>query len=458
VARALVSRYGDQIGTVAARVAVLYEAARDFSASARYYHIAATRSCGLFAFREALSLADRGLNALNSLPDSPQRKQQELVLQMTRGTALRSATGWATPEIEQTFTRARQLAQNLENPPELIPVLWATTLFQLIRGDLIECRNNADELMRQAERSGNEIYLMSAHHVAGVVREFTGEMVESSRLLERCRDLHKPSEHQTYVAMFGQDPGTTARAMSSRPLWALGYPDRALARAAETLSIARAQAHPTMVAFALVVIQGIHLYRGEAAEALAVGDEISSICREFELPQEAEWSRSFQGYALHVQGQTLDGIEVLKDALARQKAISAGLVRSAFLALLADCLRSVGRFDEGMTAIDDGFAHAEQTAEGGYVAELHRVRGELLLMHGDAVAAETSLREAIAYAAMQQTKSFHLRAATSLAKMLSLQARKQEARATLAPILDWFTEGHGTADLIRARSLLSEIQ
>ncbi|HEV2487154.1 MAG TPA: protein kinase [Terracidiphilus sp.] len=457
VAKTLVARYGDQVGTVAARVAVLFEAARDFSSAAQYFYMAAARSCSLFAFREALSLADRGLKALQALPEGPTRKQQELVLQMMRGIALRSTSGWATPEIEQTFNRARQLANNLENPPELIPVQWATTLFQLIRGDLVECRNNADELMRQAERSGNETYIMAAHHVAGVVREFTGEMVESSRLLERCRELHKPSEHKTYVAMYGQDPGTTARAMSSRPLWALGHPDRALARADETLSIARSQAHPTMVAFALVVIQGIHLYRGEAAEALAVGDEIMALCREFELPQEAEWSRSFQGYALHLQGRTLEGIEVLKDTLAKQKAISAGLVRSAFLALLADCLRSVGRFEEGMQAIAEGFAHAKQTAEGGYVAELHRVRGELLLMHGDEVLGEASLREALDYASSQQTKSFELRAATSLARMLKSAGKTDEARATLAPILNWFSEGYNTADLIGARNLLSEI-
>jgi predicted Ser/Thr protein kinase len=457
VAKTLVARYGDQVGTVAARVAVLFEAARVFSSAAKYFYLAAVRSCSLFAFREALSLADRGLKSLHALPEGPERKQQELALQMMRGIALRSTTGWSTPEIEQTFNRARKLANDLENPPELIPVQWATTLFQLIRGDLIECRNNADELMRQAERSGNEAYIMAAHHVAGVVREFTGEMVESNRLLERCRKLHKPSEVRSHIAMFGQDPGTTARAMSSRPLWALGYPDRALARAAETLSIARTQAQPTMVAFALVVIQGIHLYRGNPAEALAVGDEIMALCREFELPQEAEWSRSFQGYALHLQGRTLEGIEVLTDTLAKQKAISAGLVRSAFLALLADCLRSVGRFEEGMQAIAEGFAHAEQTAEGGYVAELYRVRGELLLMHGDDAGGEASLREALEYAKRQETKSFELRAATSLAGKMKSTQKIDEARATLAPILNWFTEGEGTADLIRARNLLSEI-
>ena len=457
VARALVARHGNQVASVAARVAVLFEAARDFSNCAQYFYIAAARSVSLFAFREALALTERGLNVLKSLPDGAARKQQELVLQMMRGIALRSTSGWSTPQIEQVFSRARQLCQNLDDPPELIPVLWATTLFLLIRGNLLECRDRADELMSQAQRSGDQAYIMAAHHISGVVREFIGDMVESSRLLERCRELHLPSEHLAYAAMYGQDPGTLGRAMSSRPLWALGYPDRAIERARETLSIARTQGHPTMVAFALVVIQGIHLYRGEAAEALAVGDEIIGLCREFELPQEAEWSWAFQGFAMHLQGRTDEGIDVLKRSLAAQQAISAGLVRSAFLALLAEALCAEGRVEEGLKAIEEGFAHSEQTAEGGYVAELHRVRGELLLLAGDTAQAEESLRKAMDYASKQQTKSFELRAATALAKLLKAAGKPDEARAVLAPVYAWFTEGFNTADLVGARTLLSEI-
>ena len=458
VAKALVARYGDQVPTVAARVAVLFETARDFSAAAQYFHIAAGRSVGLFAFREALALAERGLNALKALPDGQARKQQELVLQMMKGIALRSTSGWSTPQIEQTFARARQLVQNLDDPPELIPVLWATTLFHLIRGNLLECRDNADEMMRQAERSGDQAYIMAAFHIGGVVREFIGDMVESSRMLERCRELHRPPEHLAYAAMYGQDPGTIGRAMSSRPLWALGYPDRAIERARETLGIARSQGHPTMVAFALVVIQGIHLYRGEAAEALAVGDEIRGLCRDYELPQEAEWSRGFQGYALHLLGRTDEGIDVLKDSLAKQKAISAGLVRSAFLALLADALRAAGRLDEGLEAIDEGFFHANATYEGGYLAELHRVRGQLLQLKGDTTMSEACLRVALHQAAEQRAKSFELRAATALARVLLATGARDEARAILAPVYDWFTEGNTTADLIGARTLLSEME
>jgi predicted ATPase len=360
--------------------------------------------------------------------------------------------------LERAFARARQLCQELHDPPELFPVLWALTLFHLIRGNLRECRDRADELIVKAGRSGNPAFVMAAHHIAGVAREFIGDIVESSRLLERARDLHVPAEHPVYTAMYGLDPGMLARAMSSRPLWALGYPDRADERARETLAIARSQRQPMTLAFALVVMQGIHLYRGEAAEALTMGDEIIAVCREYEQPQETEWSRSFQGSALAVLGRTGEGIDLLKDSLRVQQSIGAGLVRPAFLAMLADALRQEGRVEEGLEAVAEGLAHAERTFEGGYVAELHRMRGELLRLAGNEAGAEESLRAALDYARGQQAKSLELRAATSLARLQAASGLAVDARAELASVYDWFTEGLETMDLVAARRLLSETE
>jgi tetratricopeptide (TPR) repeat protein len=457
VARALVTRYRDQVTSVAARVAVLFEGARDFAAAAKYFHLAAHRSAELFAYGESLSLAQRGLAAVDAMADDQARKKQELALQMIKGVALRSKTGWATPEIEQVFTRARQLCQELQEPPQLIPVLWATTLFLLIRGNLRECRERAGELMAQAERSGVEAYLMAAHHVNGVVREFMGDFADARAFLERCRELHHPSQLLTYVAMYGQDPGITARAMSSRSLWALGYPDRALERAQETLSIARGQRQPLSLAFALVVIQGIRLYRGEVADALAIGEEIAALCSEYKLPQEKLWSQAFQGYAMTLVASICEGIDVLKASLAAQHAISAGLVRPAFLAQLADALGRAGRIDEGLQAVAEGLVHAERYSEDGYRAELYRVRGELLRRAGQAEPAEASFREALGFAGRQQAKSFELRAATALARLFYISGRGQEGCAILSPVYNWFTEGHDTADLVEARGLLSQM-
>ncbi len=457
IARALVA-HGDNAAGNAAQVAILFETAREFGASAGHYFAAAKHQVGLFAFREALSLAERGLKTLRGMRDGPEKLQQELGLQMIRGLALRMMKGWAASELEPVFARARELCRQLDDPPEVFPVRWALTLFHAIRGDLRVYRERADELMVQAEASGEPAYRMAAHHLVGVSLEFLGDMVESSRVLDRGRDLHDPAQHLTYTAMYGLDPGMIARAMSSRPLWALGYPDRAHQRAQETLALARQQRQPPTLAFALVVAQGIHLYRGEAQEALTIGDEIVGLAREYELKQELEWGRSFQGAALAGLGRTAEGIDLLQDSLAVQKAIGSGLVRTAFCALLGEMLATAGRLDEGLRTVDEGFAHATATLEGGYLAELHRVRGELLGLMGDAGAAEASMREAIARAGQQATRSFELRAATSLARLLLAAGRTDDARTVLTPAYTWFTEGFGTRDLRHAQAILEEVR
>ncbi len=457
-ARALVTHYGGRADEIAPRLAVLFEVARDFASSARFFFFAAQHAVALFGFREALSLAERGLDALRGLPETPERIRQEVGLQMIRGLALRLMKGWSAPEIEPVFARARELCQRLDDPPELFPVLWSLTLFHAIRGDLREYRRRADELMVMAQASGNPAFLMGAHHLVGVSREFLGDMAEAARVLDRGRELHVPSEHLAYTAMYGLDPGMIARAMSSRPMWVLGYPDRALARAEETLALARSQRQPMTLAFALLVTQGLHLNRGEIAEAIALGDETVALCREYELLQEREWSRSFQGAAIAALGRLDEGIELLKDSLAVQQAIGSGLVRSAFLGVLGDLLRFAGRIDEGLDAVAAGFEHVERTLEGGYVAELLRARGELLLARGDRAEAESNLRQAIAHASNQRARSFELRAATALARLLAAGQRQADARRILAPIYDWFTEGHATADLRAARETLATLE
>ena len=457
VARALVTHYASEHAPIAGRVGALFEGAREFGKSAQYFLEGAGHAVRLFAFPEALSLADRGLAVLRRMPEGPERNQHELGLQMIRGLALRMMKGWASPEIEPVFARARELCHQLGDAPELFPVLWALTLFHAIKGDLRQYRRRADDLMAEAERSGNPAFVMGAHHLLGVCLEFEGNILESSRILDRGRELHDPERHKAYTAMYGLDPGMIARAMSSRPLWILGYPDRADARARETLQLARSQRQPMTLVFALLVLQGVHLVRGEANDALTIGDEVVALCREYGLPQEREWSRSFQGAALAMLGQLDAGIDQLTDSLAVQQSIGAGLVRSAFLAILADLLRFGGRVDAGLRAVEEGFAYAAQSGEGGYLAELHRARAELLRVSSDNEGAERSFAAAVDYARRQQARSFELRAATGWAQLLISAGRRHEARGILEPVYTWFTEGLGTADLVQARSTLDQI-
>jgi predicted ATPase len=127
-----------------------------------------------------------------------------------------------------------------------------------------------------------------------------------------------------------------------------------------------------------------------------------------------------------------------------------------FLSLYADALLREGRAEDGLAVVAEGFAHAERTGERGFLAELHRIGGELRLLKGDEAGAEDALRLALDVSRQQQARSFELRAAISLARLLHASGRTPGGRAALQPVHTWFTEGRATADLLTARTLLSE--
>jgi predicted ATPase len=458
IATALVTHLGRDTAAMSARLGVLFETARDFASSAKFFYLAAQRAVTLIAFREALSLTERGLAGLRSLPDGPERQQRELGLQMVRILAVRNVKGWASPELEPAFARAREICQQLGEAPSLFPVLWNHTFFQMIRGDLARVKDEVQALLARGEASGESAFLMGALHIAGVASEFIGDFVASSEHLQKAKSLHVPARHQEYTGMFGLDPGMLARAMGARPLWALGHPERARRQSLETIALARTQRQPPTLVFALVVAQSIHLYRGEPWEVLAFGAESIALCAEHRLAQESEWALTFQASALVQIGHTDVGIEQLQLSLAALKALKSGLVRTAFLTLLAEALCRVGRVDEGLAALDEGFAHAEQTIERGFLAELLRLRGELRSLKGDVAGAEADLRAAIDDARARQTRSFELRAATGLARLLAPTERAGDARAALKAVYDTFTEGHDTHDLMVARDLLVTLE
>lgn len=241
-------------------------------------------------------------------------------------------------------------------------------------------------------------------------------------------------------------------------MWTLGHVDQALERARETVALGRSQRQPTTLVFALVVQQGIHLYRGEAEEALELGEEILGLCAEYGLAHEGNWSRSFSGGALMISGRPEEGAELLQEALDALKGLRSGLVRPTFLALLGEAHALCGRVEPGLAAVQEGFDHAERTSERGFTAELHRVKGLLLALDGDREGAEASFRAALARAREQKARSFEIRAATDLARHLLEEGRAAEARGELEPVLDGFSEGFETRDLRAAQSVLDQLR
>jgi serine/threonine protein kinase/predicted ATPase len=458
IAASIVKHQGDTSPGGAAQLAILFEGARDFRNAAVQFLAAAKHTAGLFAFREAISLSQRGLKALEGLPEDAARMQTELGLQLTLGLSLRSIQGWAAPEVEKPYVRARQICQQLGNPPELLPVLWGLTLFHAIRGDLRVFETLARQLLAQAMETSKPENLVAAHQMMASVNEFLGRTVTSSEHFEKSVGLYSPEQHLAFISQFGLDPGMISLALSVRPLWFLGYADKSMARIRETVTLARAMKHPISIVFAVALAENIHLLRGEAAEAAFLGDEMIAVCREYGLAQEVEWGRCFQALALADLGRVDDGVAQLRDSLAVQAGMHAGLLRPTFLAHLAEALLKADRPDEGLQAVDEGFEAAARGLEQYYVAELHRLRAELHRRKGDDATAERSFGEALDFARTQGARALELRAATGLARLLKDSGRSDEARTLLAGIYGWFTEGFGTRDLVEAKQLLNELR
>ena len=183
-----------------------------------------------------------------------------------------------------------------------------------------------------------------------------------------------------------------------------------------------------------------------------------SVCTEQGFPDLLASSNCFLGWALIEEGKLTDGIAKLSEGIAAVESIRTLISKSVFLGALADGYRKAGDAKRASELLDDGVDWANRTGERFYECELHRLKGEVLLMgnSSNATAADNCFRTAIKLAGVQSAKVWELRATMSLAR-LDRQGRRDEARTMLADIYNWFTEGFDTADLIHAKALLDEL-
>ena len=243
----------------------------------------------------------------------------------------------------------------------------------------------------------------------------------------------------------------------ARVLWLLGYPEQALdvSEAAQK----DAQRHPHDLTFTFFLDMLVRQLRREAAMAQQRAEQLKALADEHRLPQYRAWAGILRGWA-RATSDAAAGIAEMRESLAAYEQLGNQLSRAHFLALLAEALGNAGHREEALTIVDDALAGAERTNERYYEAELHRLKGELMVASATdrhPEEAEACFRRALDIARRQQAKSLELRAATSLARVWLREQRGTDARAVLAPIYGWFTEGFEQPDLQEAKRLLDEV-
>jgi tetratricopeptide (TPR) repeat protein len=456
VAQTLSGCYGKQSTVVASELAFLFEAARDWSRASEYYLAAARNASEVFANQEAGALAQRGLKMLRLLPESNQRGKQELTLQMMLGQSLMVARGYAVPEVERAFVRARELSLELGEIPQLFRAEFSLAIVYVVRAEYERAVEHGDQCLRLAEESRNQTMLMQSHWVIGLSQCYLGKFTAARRHFEQTIAVHDAAGIDSAFSIYGS---VLSRAHLSRMLLYLGNPRESRQVMSEAIARAERLRHPVAAANTLALASYVEAHHHNAERVLELAAAMAWQSEEHGLPYYAAVATLMRGWALAMQDREQEGIALIRQGLASYLAIGTRQQHGYFLALLTEALNRAGRVEEAVEALGEAMEVSKGTNEPYYEAELHRLKGESLVKAGvvSSSQAESWFQEAIRIARQQQAKSFELRAVTSLAREWVRQGKREEAREMLANICAWFTEGFDTADLKDAGALLEEL-
>jgi predicted ATPase len=437
-----------------------YTAAGLTEQAVHYWQHAGQHALQHSANQEAVQHLTTGLALLARLPETPTRAQQELDLQIALGPALAATKGHAAPEVETTYARARELCQRMGDTPQVFPVLWGLWLFYDSRGELQTSHELGERLLTMAQFVQDPALLLQAHHTLGVTSFNLGEFAPAQAHFEHGIALYHPQQHRSHAVLYGgHDPGVCCLSQGACVLWFLGYPDRALQRMHEALTLGQELAHPHSLAIALHFAAELHQLRREGQAAQERAEMEIALSGKQSSAQWLARGTILRGWALAWQGQGAEGLAQMCQGLSAFRATGAEGRRTCFLALLAEGYRGTGEVKEGLRVLAEALAAAHNRGEHYCEAELHRLTGELLLLQSadQHAEAEACFHQALAIARRQQAKSWELRAAMSLSRLWQQHGKQAEARALLAPIYGWFTEGFETADLQEAKALLDAL-
>jgi DNA-binding SARP family transcriptional activator/predicted ATPase len=461
--------YAEHTDEVAVQLARHFQMAGITDKAIDYLHQAGERAARLSAHEEAITHFTQALALLETLPDSAERAKQELDLQIALGNALIATKGHMAPEVGKTYTRARELCQHpyVGETPRLFPVLDGLYRYYLVRGELQTTIELGEQFLRLAHRQSDPSLLVPAHRMLETSLWFEGDFVAAQEHLDQVIAFYKPQQHHSYV-LYGQDPGVTCLCFAACVLWHLGYPDLALRRSQEALTLARELSHLESLAAALALTAQLHLFRREARATQEQAEAAIALSTEQGFALWLVMGNFFRGWALVDQGQSEEGIAQMRQGVAAFQAAGGGLGLTHWLALLAEAYGKVGLVTEGLSALTEALAAAHTMGEHRMEAEIYRFKGELLRAEraerANRVQCETEIehcfRQAIHVARQQKAKSLELRATMSLCRLwhsLGSQHKVAEARHTLAEIYGWFTEGFDTADLKEAKALLEAL-
>jgi predicted ATPase len=318
----------------------------------------------------------------------------------------------------------------------------------------------AERLLALAGRIDNPGLASLAHTMLGTSLLTTGALVPARAHLEQAMAQHDVERDRPLGVLFGADPWVAGSAYLSTVLWVLGYADQALQRSQEAVTKAVQLDDPSSLATARVTTILQRLLRRQYDTPPETISAQEARLHEVPLAQVQEWATLLRGRTRARQGAFEEGLDLMRHGLAAWRSTgSLTTVPTQYCVAVHTCLEE-GRPDSGLALVQEALELAEKRGLRCFLPEFVRLKGELLLQRGDVAvgaAAEACFAQALEAARPQGARTWELRAAMSMARLWQRYGRCEDARALLAGVYDWFTEGFDTPDLRDARALLAEL-
>jgi tetratricopeptide (TPR) repeat protein len=448
------SLFADNLDDHATELAHHFSQSGNPSKAVQYLTLAGKQALERAAFAESHTQLQQGLDWVSRIVDETERAKLELNLMLVLAQALRFLKGPASAEAAEAVHRAEELCERVGTDAEQFSILIVLRGFFLFSGNQEAALEKCRLALALAERTGDPQMLGTANAITANTLFATGRLTEALQLSRRALETARPS-HERH-RNFGVDPFEVFAGITEAVvLFHLGYPDQAQRGIREVLESARQTSSFLTTAIYLASVLYVGLKNPDRVLEL-VEPAVAEAEQAGLLFERARGSVAL-GWAVARQGNPDQGIAMILSARADMRATHAA-VHQGFVTVQADALLSAARYDEAIAMVDETLAEPEFQYPI-VVAALHRLKGEAILGRDPSAAteAETCFRKAIEITRDLSAKLVELRATTSLARLLRDTNRRDEGRAMLTYIYNWFTEGFDTADLKEAKALLDEL-
>jgi class 3 adenylate cyclase/predicted ATPase len=456
IAEALCTKFTQLADATPEIVAQHFARAGRSTSAIEYWRKAADRASKRSAYQEAGTHLRAALDLLADSPVSRDRDQLELQLQQSLGSALAAHKGFSAKETVDAFHRALNLCRQLPDSPQIFAVLNRMITVHVARGEFEHSRELARELLARAQRQEDSTPQLMGHRALGMSLFLIGELTEAGEHLRRALELYDEERHAPLALVFSWDFKAAAGAYLVLTSVLLGDIDGGLACGRDAVAHAERLRHPHSICYALLFLAGALVLCRDAQAARLVSDRVMSLASEYGFSTWLAGGQMLEGWTLVELGDVNPGIDKLRASIDALEATASTWVHFARY-LLSEALGNVGQPERALEMVDEMLGQIAGTRGRWYEADVHRIKGDLLVKLGAPSAAESCYRDAIAVATRQGARLWQLRATTNLATLWRSQGKVTEMRARLAALCADFADEAMIADVRQAKALIKRL-